>query len=73
MHDLAEKYGFKYTGSCYCNGYYTEKFKRGDYKLRWRKKRHLGMILLYGSSITKWIKISDIDEALSKIFVQAEA
>lgn len=57
MKELLERYGYSYVGNCNCDGFTTQKYKRGDFQLRVRTGKNLIKIKKGGHSITQWVPI----------------
>ena len=64
MTDLLHQYGFKYVGSCNSNGIFSEKYKKGEYMIKWRRKRYTFAIFLNNAKITGWSPIKDLEDKL---------
>lgn len=58
-------YGFHYVGSCHCDGYYTEKYKNGDYLLKLRSGRF--KITKDGITVHKWDQLINIVSTIAEI------
>jgi len=67
MTEILSKYGFKYSGSCNCNGVFTQKYKKGDYLVRVRKNRYKFMIQKGGKSTTIWLPTAELENKLNEI------
>lgn len=67
MTDLLHQYGFKYTGSCNCNGIFTEKYKKGEYLIKWRRKRYTFCVVQNNSKITGWLPLKDMESKLKEL------
>lgn len=67
MIDLLKQYGFKYTGSCNCIGIFTEKYKKGEYMIKWRRKRYTFAIFLNNAKITGWLHVKDLEAKLKEL------
>lgn len=59
MRQLLESLGYKFTGTCNCDGYLTHKYKNGDYKIKWRIQRAQFKILKHGITVTNWESIAN--------------
>jgi hypothetical protein len=70
MNEILTQYGFTYTGSCSCDGVYTEKYRNGDYQVRWRKKQGRFRIKQHGNTIVNWTPEIDIENRLKELNVQ---
>lgn len=70
MTELLKQYGFDFKGSCSCDGVYSEKYRKGDYEVRWRKRKGIFKIRRFGVSLTGWIIESEIENYLKKYDVQ---
>lgn len=67
MIEVLKKYGFKYVGSCNCNGIYTQKYKRGDYMIRWRSKRYKFVVQYLGKMTGGWQPVTELENKLKEI------
>lgn len=65
MTEILKQYGFVFIGTCSCDGVYTEKYKLGDYQVRWRKKQGKFKVRRFDSSITQWISDKELIEFLN--------
>lgn len=59
--------GFLATGTCRCDGYYTHKFRKGLYEIRWRKSKFTFRIRHKHDSITEWQNISHLEKTLNEL------
>lgn len=63
--------GFRYEGSCSCDGISTLKYRNGAFQFRWRKTRQTFQIRHKGQALIQWTNISDaqnkIDELVKEI------
>jgi hypothetical protein len=64
MTDLLLQYDYKPDGKCHCDGFPTDKYSKGDYQLRIRKTKGTFKIRYQGRSLTQWIPVSKMEEAL---------
>lgn len=61
-------FGFKYKGSCNCDGSLTEKWELGEYQLRIKATRF--KIKQNGSTIKSWTPIDQLQTVLSNVALQ---
>ena len=59
--------GFLASGTCRCDGYYTHKFRKGLYEVRWRKSKYLFRIRYKNDSVTEWLNISHLEKTLNEL------
>jgi hypothetical protein len=64
MIDLLLQYGYTSSGKCHCDGFPTDKYSKGDYQLRIRKTKGTFKIRYQGRSLTQWIPVTKMEEAL---------
>ena len=67
MKELILRYGYSDAGKCNCDGFPTDKFIKGDYQLRVRTSKSMFKIRHQGRSVTQWIPVSKLQEALNNI------
>ncbi len=65
--DLLHKHGFRDAGSCRCDGYYTLKFKKGLYEIKWRKARFKFKVKKGGATITDWLPLEKLETTLNEL------
>lgn len=64
MKEILQQYEYVSSGKCHCDGYPTDKFTKGDYQLRIRTIKGTFKIRYQGRSVTQWIPVSKMEEAL---------
>ncbi len=64
MKELLERYEYKYSGACHCDGYQTDKYDKESYQLRIRVKKNTFKIRKNGLSVTQWIPIHMLEQTL---------
>lgn len=65
MKEILNQLGYKFTGTCNCDGYYTEKYKNGDYKVKWRVKKGTFKVLKFGMNVTGWQSCETLKHTLT--------
>lgn len=73
MKDIFLQYGFKYEGSCHCDGYQSDKYRKGNYQVRHRVKRREFKVKKDGRTITQWITENKLIETLETIQISTIA
>lgn len=65
VHEVAEAYGFRFTGTCQCDGLLTQKFERTEqgviYQIRWRKNRYLFRLFKNRVAVNNWESIAGLE------------
>lgn len=64
---LALPPGWQFTGHCMCDGLYTEKYRKGDYQVNWRKRRYAFRLKHKADFITNWINISELTKTIEEL------
>lgn len=65
--EILTKHGYLATGTCRCDGYYTHKFRKGSYEVRWRKSKFTFRVRYRHDSITEWQNISLLENTLNEL------
>jgi hypothetical protein len=63
------EYGYYYTGSCRCDGHYTEKFRRAGTTvvIRWRVHKQLFKVSKDNSTHKSWQNIGKLQATLDEL------
>lgn len=67
MKDLLQRYGYKYDGTCNCDGHHTEKYSKDDYQLRIRTKRNQFKLKRGNHTLTAWAMIATLENTLNNV------
>jgi hypothetical protein len=66
--DIFARHGYTYTGSCNCGGIYTEKWRKGEFIIRWRKKRYTFKVMqAHEGTILTWQPIKLLENTLNEL------
>lgn len=66
--ELADKYGLKYIGSCYCGGPKAEKYSDGVFTLYWRKGQYLFRFRRRNDVLKNWTPVKQLQAYLETYF-----
>lgn len=55
--------GFRFKGSCQCDGYMTLKYERNGTEVRWRRNAYTFKI----TGKTNWLKLTQLETELQKL------
>lgn len=66
--ELIVQYGFKYTRSCNCGGYYNLIYRKDDYEISWRPKRYIAKLKKANQTIFNWLPLIEADAKFKEIF-----
>lgn len=61
-----QQYGFTYTGSCSCDGIQTEKYKNGQWLLKFRPKHGVYRFKRNGRTVSEWINEEKAEEFIKE-------
>lgn len=71
VHEVAEAYGFRFTGTCQCDGLLTQKFERTEqgviYQIRWRKNRYLFRVTKNREPINEWSPVAAVETFIKNL------
>ena len=68
--ELMILYGYRFTGTCHCDGYTTEKYRNGDYELRWRKAKYQFRIKRNNRELMQWQPLTKLEQELKNIHAE---
>lgn len=71
MKEILLASGLSYTGSCHCDGTFTQKYVKEDYEFRVKEKQGVFKVKRNGRSMTQWIPQSKLNETISQYFQEA--
>lgn len=67
--ELMKEYGYVFSGSCNCDGYETNKYKKDHRAIRWRKRQNKFQYWEGRTAVLNWTPIADLPEYLKKTHV----
>lgn len=67
MNTAIAQHGYTYCGKCSCDGHLTEKYKNGNYQLRYRVRQQRFRIKENGSWLFQWTPITELETKLNGI------
>lgn len=67
MDDTMLELGYKFAGTCNCNGLHTEKYKRGEYEIHIRPKSYKFGIKRFNALEGGWQPLSDLETKIKAI------
>jgi hypothetical protein len=62
-----ESKGFRPSGSCRCDGYFTLKFRKGVYEIKWRKAKYTFKIMEQNSTLHNWQPLENLENTLNEL------
>lgn len=65
--ELAELFGYTFTGTCHCDGQLTEKYRNGDYELRWRKHKYQFRVRQGRTLLNNWAPVNGAETFLKSV------
>jgi hypothetical protein len=65
--ELMALYGYNYTGTCWCDGYKTRKYRSGAFEFRWRVTRYQFRLRDRGLTIKAWTAVKEAEEYLKTL------
>jgi hypothetical protein len=72
IRELMDEYGYQFKGSCHCDGYYTEKFKREEFEVRWRKGAFTFRLFQGRHILVNWARLTELENHLKQIHCSDE-
>ena len=67
IREMMTEYGYVLKGSCHCDGYDTQKYKKDSFELRWRKAQFRFRIFQSRKIIVDWTKVNLLEDHLKKL------
>lgn len=64
--EILTSHGFAYHSKCTCDGVYTEKYKNGEWEVRWRRWKYTFKLKKGHTSLTTWLPIDQLNAILEK-------
>lgn len=66
---ILSRFGYIYTGSCRCDGHFTEKYRKPGTSvvIKWRIHKRLFKVNMYNSTYLPWMPISKLENTLNEV------
>ena len=64
--EILNEHGFKFSGTCHCDGFKTLKYRNGDYEIKWRINKYQFKLKKHGLTIQGWTSIKLLNEILEE-------
>lgn len=62
-----ESRGFRAAGSCRCDGFFTLKFRKGLYEIKWRKPKYVFKVLHANATLHGWQSLTNLENILNEL------
>lgn len=77
VHEIAEENGYRFTGTCNCDGMVTQKFDQTvgnkHYQIRWRKNRYLFRVLVDRLPLNGWSALTTLETFIKQLHETKES
>lgn len=69
---ILSQFGYIYTGSCRCDGFFTEKYRKPGtgFQIRWRTSKMTFKVKQHGNTYYTWKNISKLENVLDELATQ---
>lgn len=69
---ILSQFGYIYTGSCHCDGFFTEKYRKPGtgFQIRWRTSKMTFKVKKDGGTLYTWQNIRNLETVLNELATQ---
>lgn len=64
---LIDEYGYRFLGTCTCDGWYTEKYMLNEYQVRIRIHQRKFKVRRYGGTIRNWKPTTELKKTIDEL------
>lgn len=64
---LLAAHGYRYAGNCRCDGYFTDKFRKGNVEIRVRKTKYVFKVRQHGATLYTFQPLTNLEKVLNEL------